>query len=560
MFRNPYQALLEGFLSLLKTRERYTPEYKTLEKERMKPNHKSKLPTLFATALTALIALQVIVTPVMAATVYAWDFSGVHGYYNADTGSLQASRPVASEAGGALWTDNLQALNANHTLAPGTYKICFILPTTGGLGTIGVDEIRGADIAVTQANKILNATATIANHPTVNFTDANRQDSATNPTIAKAGFDTLLSQGCQVTIGAAGSGETSGFLADANTNHVPTISPSSTAASLAISGDYLFRTPGNDLVQSPATALWAYSPPLGLRYIAIIARNDPYGTGLANGIHDHFIADGGTANAPIIYDPMSTSSQQTATDTLNTQIGTFLGSHPAAQVGVIVIAFADDGTTIFDKARTETNLPNVAWVGTDGVAGDRAFVPPPAGTSSVAVAAFLASAKVHLTGTQPTAPTLGANGALSANLAFNGSAVPLVVGCPSACHESGSIGATAGTGYFAIYGITPQPYWDYAYDAAVLAMLAILKGNSYTGTSISTWLGRTGTSSIANITIGATGLDSLAPTGDRAKQHYIIYGYTATTAGAALPNAFIILASLLFTSSVAIVLARKRRI
>jgi len=482
----------------------------------------------------------------MAATVYAWDFSGVHGYYNADTGMLQATRPVASEAGGNLWTTNLQSLYANSTLL-GKQKVCFILPTTGGLGTIGVDEIRGADIAVTQANMILNAIATVPKQPTVNFTDANRQDSATNPTTAKAGFDTLLSQGCQVTIGAAGSGETSGFLADANTNHVPTISPSSTAASLAISGDYLFRTPGNDLVQSPATAHWAYS--LGLRFIAIIARNDPYGTGLANGIHDSFNGLGGTANAPIIYDPASTSSQQTATDTLNTQIGTLLGSHPASQVGVIVIAFADDGTTIFDKARTETNLPKVHWVGTDGIAGDRAFVPPPAGVSSTQIAAFLAS--VNLTGTQPTAPTLGANGALSADLAFNGTSVPK--------NGGGSIDLT-GTGYFAVYGITPQPYWDYAYDAAVLAMLAILKGNSYTGTSIADWLGLNGNHSIANITIGATGLDSLAPTGDRAKQHYIIYGYTASVPAPALPNAFIALLSLLFASSAAVAIARKRRI
>jgi ABC-type branched-subunit amino acid transport system substrate-binding protein len=513
----------------------------------MKTNHKFELPTLLATALVALIALQVVVQPVMAATVYAWDFSGDHGFYNADTASLQATRPIASEAGGFLWTTNLQSLYANSTLT-GIQKVCFILPTTGGLGTIGVDEIRGADIAVSQANAILNMIA--ANHPTVNFTDANRQDSATNPTIAKAGFDTLVSQGCQVTIGAAGSGETSGFLADADADHVPTISPSSTAASLAISGDYLFRTPGNDLVQSPATASWAYS--IGLRYIAIIARNDPYGTGLANGIHDAFIAKGGTANAPIIYDPTSTSAQQTATDTLNTQIGTLLGSHPASQVGVIVIAFADDGTTIFDKARTETNLPNVRWVGTDGVAGDRAFVPPPVGTSSVQVAAFLA--KVNLTGTQPTAPTLGTNGALSANLAFNGTSVPK--------NGGGSLDLS-GTGYFSIYGITPQPYWDYAYDAAVIAMLAILKGNSYTGTSIADWLGINGNHSIANITIGATGLDSLAPTGDRAKQHYIIYGYTATSqiiTTPALPNAFVALLSLLFASSAAIAVARKRRI
>ncbi len=388
-------------------------------------------------------------------------------------------------------------------------KVCLILPTTGGLGTIGVDEIRGADIAVTQANTILAAGSS-----GVSFSDANRADSATDPAVADTGFKNLVdTQGCQITVGAAGTGETLGFLPDANTRKVPTISPSSTAASAAIAGDELFRTPGPDTIQTVASAKWLYSN--GIRHVAIITRNDPYGTNFRDGFKTAFLALSGTTVAdPTVttYDYTSTSDIQAKTDTLNTQIGTILGTpYPANTVAVLVIAFATDGTTLFDKARTETNLPNVNWYGTDGVAGDRAFVPPASGgTASTAVATFLNN--VNLTATNPTAPNPGVGGASMGNLAYNGTTVPK--------NGGGTVDLT-GTGYHAVYGITPQPYWDYSYDAAVIAMLSILKANSYVGLDITAQI-----ATMANQTIGATGLLSLASTGDRAVQHYIIYGYT----------------------------------
>lgn len=405
----------------------------------------------------------------------------------------------------------------NASLSTRTLKVCLILPTTGGLGVIGVDEVRGATIAIDQANTILAAGSS-----GIQFaTPPPSADSGTTAAQADNGWKLLVNvDGCQATVGAAGSGETSGFLTDANTAKIPTISPSSTAASLAIAGDSLFRAPGNDLAQAPAAAALIYAA--GVRHLAIITRQDPYGTGLRDGIKTAFLAKAGTdvANELVTtYDPTSISAAQAATDTLNGQVTTFLGSHTANTIGVAIIAFEDDGVAIFNKARTETDLPKVLWFGTDGIGGSNAFIPPNqcgsgCGTGSPAVSLFMAT-KANVTGSFPTSPNLAAGGTLIANLAYNGTSVPKRVGGV----DSGIVNLT-GTGYHSIYGLIPQPYWDYSYDAAVIQMLAILKANSYVGADI-----RAQIIAVANATVGATGQLDLAASGDRAKQFYIYYGY-----------------------------------
>ncbi len=417
----------------------------------------------------------------------------------------------------AVMAVQLLVVPVNASLPDHTPKVCLILPTTGGLGVIGVDEIRGATVALKQANAILAAGTT-----GIQFAiPPPSEDSGTTQSQANAGWKLLHNvAGCEATVGAAGSGETSGFLTDANNAKVPTISPSSTAASLAIAGDMLFRTPGNDLVQAPALAAWVYS--LGIRHVGVITRQDPYGTGIRDGFATAFTALSGAevANTAVTtYDPSSISAAQAATSTLNGQIHTFLMTHAANTVGVVIIAFEDDGNAILDKARTEVDLPTVLWIGTDGIGGSNAFIPlnqcgSGCGSGSVAVASFMGKT-VNITGTFATSPVLAAGGAQMDNLAYNGTVVPKRVGGV----DSGIVNLT-GTGFHAVYGLTPQPYWDYAYDAAVIEMLAILKANSYVGTDIAAQI-----IPVANATIGATGLLSLAASGDRALQHYIYYGY-----------------------------------
>ncbi len=392
-------------------------------------------------------------------------------------------------------------------------KIGILLPVSGGggLGVIGQDEERSAQIAVKQANKVLASGTTGVNFTTAGLTI----DSATDPTVADTGFKNLVDTlGVRIVVGAAGSREVAGFKADADLRQVAAISPSSTAASLAIVGDYIFRAPGNDLLQAPAIAAWIYHQ--GIRHLAVITRQDPYGTGIRDGAKNKFLTFSGTEIADVsttTYDPDSISAAEAATVTLNSQIGTLLG-HPGAttaNTGVLMISFEDDGNAIFAKAATQTNLPNVNWFGTDGIGLSDAFLPvSQGGTGSTAVASFMAN-KVNVTGSFATAPAPGPGQSSVSTLYLDGASVAKAGG--------GSIDLTA-LGFHDIYAKDPQGYGDYSYDSAVLAMLAVLKSNSYVGASIAAQIIPVGAE-----TIGATGLLALGPDGDRASQEYVFYYY-----------------------------------
>lgn len=159
--------------------------------------------------------------------------------------------------------------------------------------------------------------------------------------------------------------------------------------------------------------------------------------------------------------------------------------------------------------------------------------------------------KVNVTGTISTPPNLGAGSASMQLLALNGTTVPKKGGGTIDLSTYGWYGSNGGN-----MARSPQAYWDYSYDAAVIAMLSILNetGTTYSGAAIAAKI-----PIVANATLGATGLLQLAPTGDRAKQNYIIYGYTGPVSVPALPNTSILVA-ILFLTTTAFVIARKRRI
>lgn len=394
-------------------------------------------------------------------------------------------------------------------------KIGILMPVSGGggLGVIGQDEERSAQIAVKQANAILDAGTS-----GVNFTTAGLVvDSATDPVVADTGYKNLVdSLGVRIIVGPAGSREVGGLLADANLRQVAIISPSSTAASLAIAGDSVFRAPGNDLLQGPAIASWLYHS--GIRHLAVITRQDAYGTGLRDLAKTVFLGFAGTEVADVsatTYDPDSISAAQAATVTLNSQVGTLItnaGGNKTA-VGVLIISFEDDGNAIFAKAATTSNLPNVRWFGTDGIGLSDAFCPSSQGggcTGSTPVASFMANT-VNVTGSFATAAAPGLGQTSMSECYLDGCVVSITGG--------GTVNLTAKMlSFHLVYNKEPQGYGDFAYDSAVLAMEAVLKANSYVGADI-----RSQIINVGNETIGATGLLSLGPSGDRAAQEYVFY-------------------------------------
>jgi ABC-type branched-subunit amino acid transport system substrate-binding protein len=163
-------------------------------------------------------------------------------------------------------------------------KIGALLPHTGSLSSAGPPMFAGAQLAVRE----INAAGGVLGEDVV-WLDG---DDGTDPDVAKATVRRLTGQGVQVIIGAGASGITKAVLPLAVQAGVVLFSPCNTAAELTTANDQglYFRTAPPDGLQ--ATALTDIIMRDGVRKIAIIARDDAYGKGLMDSVHQNLLAAG----------------------------------------------------------------------------------------------------------------------------------------------------------------------------------------------------------------------------------------------------------------------------
>ncbi len=417
---------------------------------------------------------------------------------------------------------------ARASLSSHTLKIGILEGTTGVIANEGIFESRGAEQAIQQANIILAAGGT-----GIQFTYAGQTyDTKGTPDGANQGYLYLVNTlGDQVIVGPCCSFEIKAFQSTAGTFtggglHVPAISPSSTAASLAIPNDYIFRAPGPDSIQAIADALWVYNR--GVRFVGEIARNDNYGAGLRDGFQTAFLSICAMQSTACFvrvetYVTGFAGAASASAAALDSDVNHLLKDNatcaapPActaaqdAKVGVYAVAFETDGDEIYTTANSGTYAKTVKWYGSDGDL-DSYFTTVPLSEQQ-----FLAS--VNYTGTNPISPNAGPLAAAMANLFVNGSTV--------AKNGGGTIDLTT-KGFMNIWGTDPtgDPYTAYAYDSAVLAMLAILKANSYSGADIAAALTPATLSNQVGLSaIGATGRLDLNANGDRSLQDYVYWRF-----------------------------------
>jgi len=174
----------------------------------------------------------------------------------------------------------------------GTVNIGDLTDLSGELQAIGSQQKIAVGLAITDINNYLTAIG----DTNVKFATIT-EDTGLNPATALTDLQTLSADGVQVVVGPLTSGEASNVLQYADTNHIVLISPSSTAISLAIPNDYLFRFVPNDAAQSFAIARALVSE--NVKDIIVINQQSVYGTGLANATMVRFVALGGHTEAEI---------------------------------------------------------------------------------------------------------------------------------------------------------------------------------------------------------------------------------------------------------------------
>ncbi|MEV6927495.1 ABC transporter substrate-binding protein [Dactylosporangium sp. NPDC051485] len=163
-------------------------------------------------------------------------------------------------------------------------KYGLLLPKTGALAFQGPPMFAAAKLAI----KEINEAGGVLGQPV----QVEEGDDGTNPDVAKATAQQFISRGVAVIIGAGASGVSKAVIPQVAQAGRVMISPASTSDELTKFEDkgFFFRTSPPDVLQAKAVADVIMRD--GHTKVAILARGDTYGKGLADGVRTDLVSAG----------------------------------------------------------------------------------------------------------------------------------------------------------------------------------------------------------------------------------------------------------------------------
>jgi len=233
----------------------------------------------------------------------------------------------------------------------GTFKVGTLLPVTGSLAFLGPPEIAGVDLAV----KEINAAGGVLGKPM----ELVKGDSGDTAEFANQTVDSLLAENVDGIIGAAASGVSLGVIDKITGAGVVQFSPANTSDKLTTYPDkgLYFRVAPPDLLQGAAIAKLVSDD--GASNVAIIARNDAYGTGLADVVEKTLTASGVTVSVKKIYEPDA--------GTFDAEVAEIKGASPDA---IVVIGFEESSKILRTLVENGIGPKVVKTYGCDGNIGN----------------------------------------------------------------------------------------------------------------------------------------------------------------------------------------------
>jgi ABC-type branched-subunit amino acid transport system substrate-binding protein len=176
----------------------------------------------------------------------------------------------------------------------GVLRIGSLLPQTGDLAFLGPPEFAGVDLAI----KDINAAGGVLGKPVEEF-DADSGDGT--PDIAGSEVDKLFNDKVDAIVGAAASGVSVSVIDKITGAGVIQFSPANTAAGFDTYDDngLYFRTAPSDRLQGQVLGNLAVED--GFSNVAIMARQDFYGEGLADQVKATLEEKGATVSDFVLY-------------------------------------------------------------------------------------------------------------------------------------------------------------------------------------------------------------------------------------------------------------------
>lgn len=337
-----------------------------------------------------------------------------------------------------------------------------VQPFTGPLGSFGQDFAKGVELAVEQMNLELDA-AGIGTR----FTVASADSEGTPDGAAKAVETVVQSTGAQIIVGPLTTAEVLGAKQFADSEGIVLVAPVSASDAAAIPDDNIFRVMYPPDVFS-ARAFVALASERAYRNVAILHMDEPYGNSLSQKFSDGFSALSGGEVSIIKYAPNPTDLSSEAT-ALSAEVARLSAS---GETAVFCICYLEDAKKLFQVTQIDPILTGVDWFGIENLA-------VPALLEDAGQAEFLRNANFTA-------------------VSISRSSTPLM----QPFVES----------FTAKFGSAPGPFTNYAFDAANIAMKAVLMAgndgeaiksmlpyvsNHYIGTSVQAFLDENGDQAVA---------------------------------------------------------------
>jgi branched-chain amino acid transport system substrate-binding protein len=261
--------------------------------------------------------------------------------------------------------------NSTEPANGGAIAIGGLFSLTGNWATLGVTSNAAMEIGIEDVNQYLAAGKT-----GMQFT-ASIQDTRLDPAAALTAVTAMKAAGVEVVIGPQSSAEVAAIKSYVNANDMLVISQSSTAGTLAIANDNIFRLTPSDTLE--AVALVGLMKADAVTTVIPFWRNDAGNVGLQIATRALFSA-AGTVKAGVEYSATQTDFAAPIA-ALKTQVQAAIAERGGSAGVAVAHAGFDEVVDIFKLASADPVLSSVRWYGTDGTALDE-----PLRTNAVAAA------------------------------------------------------------------------------------------------------------------------------------------------------------------------------
>ncbi|WP_406669992.1 ABC transporter substrate-binding protein [Methanolobus sp. ZRKC4] len=239
-----------------------------------------------------------------------------------------------------------------------------LLPLTGNLDSIGESSQTALELSSEDINDYLAGLGSEKNIKLI------IKDTESNPEKALEQLKNLDELGIKIVIGPQASNEAEAVLQYATENGITLMSTASTASSLAIPDDNLFRFVPDDTNQGKVLATLMNKEEINA--VVPIYRNDVWGNGLSDEAKKSFEILGGTVLEGVTYET-NNEDLFTEVELLNEKVIAATSEYDESSVAVLLCSYGE-AKQVLTLAQTYPALTTINWYGSDGIALNKELV------------------------------------------------------------------------------------------------------------------------------------------------------------------------------------------